>query len=157
MLTLLMMMVASTIPTIDDLVFIQAQEESVMGFLPRPRLFGDGLPAPVADLIHRMGDPCLRCRDRAMGAMRGISEDDIRWVFWGMRATDPEIASRCRSILRDLPPRCETCGGIGRCPGVVVEGQRWCKVCLIGRPQHGMHQWFCVTCFGDGVSWSDGK
>jgi hypothetical protein len=98
----------------NDLLFARAVEESVMAAAPTARP-----PAPYRVLMRMMGDPSWRTREYATAFIEETVRANrdrtgaVRWLFWGRRSEDAEIASRCNAILRRLHP-CLTCKGSGR-------------------------------------------
>jgi hypothetical protein len=93
-------------PTLDDLEFTMAVEESVMA---EP---GTAPPELYKGLIERLGDPCYHCREIATRKFQTASRFDQRWLFWGRKHPDPEVRMRSNSILRRINP-CSSCGGTG--------------------------------------------
>ena len=93
-------------PTLADLEFTMAVEESVMA---EP---GTALPEPFKGLIERLGDPCYHCREIASQKFQAASRFDQRWLFWGRKHRDPEVRLRSNSILRRINP-CSSCEGSG--------------------------------------------
>lgn len=93
-------------PTLADLEFTMAVEESVMA---EP---GTAPPEPYAGLIGKLGSDCCHCREAASRQLGGVSCLDRRWLSWGRRSRDPEIRLRSNTIMRRLNP-CLSCGGSG--------------------------------------------
>ena len=93
-------------PTIEDLDFTRAVEESVMAATD------ESPPDPFRMLIRTLGSEDYRCREAASRLLEAASKDDQRWLFWGRKYRDPEIRLRCNSIIRRLNP-CPSCNGTG--------------------------------------------
>jgi hypothetical protein len=93
-------------PTLADLEFVMAVEESVMA---EP---GTTAPEPYKGLIERQGSDCYRCREIASRKLKTASWFNQQWLFWGRKHRDPEVRLRSNSILRRMNP-CPSCGGSG--------------------------------------------
>jgi len=125
MLPLILAAAVCQAPTAEDLVFIRAIEESVMRMVP------DARPSdPFRGLIRSAGDDDWRKRESASIALELIAEP--RWLFWGRKSKDPEIAVRCNQVLRRLN-RCPACKGSG-------SSSSW-------------SEWACTECAGSGTVW----
>jgi len=95
-----------------DLIFARAQEESIA------REPGTKAPEPYRRLFAMMGAASWRGREDATARLESAVRHDpaaIRWVFWGRRHHDPEIAARCNGVIRRAVP-CPSCRGSGRSP-----------------------------------------
>lgn len=93
-----------------DLEFACAVEETVRGFLPHSKA-----PDPWPDIFRRMGSPSYRERqDASQDAMVQITGEpaDARWLWWGRRDRDIEVAVRCNALVRRINP-CRECKGMG--------------------------------------------
>ena len=131
-------------------------------------------PEPFASLIDQLGWDCYTARqigyERLIGAIRRNLRD-ARWLFWGMRHSDPEVRLWCNRGLTELSG-CWSCDGSGLChhkrtaprcdiwmqPG---DGQ-WeeCLDCFDSRRLDDMVRWNwefgCKVCGGAGRFWNRG-
>lgn len=97
---------AQAAPTLADLEFMMAVEESVMA---EP---GTSAPEPYRGLIERLGSDHYRCREIASRGLEAASRFNPQWLFWGRRHRDLEVRLRANTILRRLSP-CGSCSGTG--------------------------------------------
>lgn len=89
----------------NDFFFMEAMEESVISMVP------DAVPPePYNSLIIQLGNDDWRKREKAFRALFTL---DPRWLFWGRRSKDFEIATRCNLIIKKLLC-CSICQGSGR-------------------------------------------
>jgi hypothetical protein len=94
-----------------EVAFVGAVEDFVRIACPTARP-----PELIRSYFARMGSPEWRERDRATReaeAYFAANPGEARWLFWGRRSRDPEVATRCNAALRRLSP-CLTCGGSGQ-------------------------------------------
>src|SRR5579885_1700414 len=93
-----------------DLIFARAVEESVM-------TFPGATPDPAyAGLLGLLGAESYLGRVDATTRLESAMRRDpgaMRWLWWGRKHEDPEIASRCNGLIRRLAV-CPTCRGTGR-------------------------------------------
>jgi hypothetical protein len=100
--------------TVNDCSFVRAVEEFVIDTVPAPKRMAAVVPETIRAQILLMGDPCYRCRDRAKDELRKMGPDITPYLFWGMHSRDPEIALRCRNLVREFGD-CKRCDGTGIC------------------------------------------
>lgn len=115
---------------LSELSFVEAVEDFVRLSRPAARP-----PEPSRGHMARMASPAWRERDRATReaeAYVAANPDSLRWLFWGRRSRDQEVAVRCNGAIRRLHP-CPACGGVGT-------STNW-------------PEWACSDCAGSGTLW----
>ena len=95
----------------NDLCFSQAVEDFSRS-LDRTKC----VPGPAGVLVDYLGVTDWRLREKWTNVLEDYCRKNpgsIRWLFWGRRNRDPEIAFRCNRILRRLF-LCTVCNGSGK-------------------------------------------
>jgi len=103
-----------------DLCFALAVEESIA------RESATEIPEPYRSMIGLLGVPAWKERENSSSKLLAAFMADplaARWLFWGRKSPDPEIASRCNGVLRRLY-RCGSCHGTGN-SGATSNYQCW--------------------------------
>ena len=120
-----------------DWAFMQAQEESLMGFLPPGnRAFLAAMPPEVATHLLRMDSQYSKVRLKHRDALRAMGPDAARWLFRGRHMSN-EVRDACEFMLTDFAA-CKFCHGVGRIANTSAPEAWW---------------YDCVYCWRMGTFW----
>lgn len=138
-----------------DLAFRYAVEEFVMLANPSHQI-----PQPYRGMIEGLTADHYKARNEAHARLQIAIGADDRWLMWGRKYRDAEIAYRCNKILQRIHP-CWACRGRGACD--VFVGARgnednqygeFCRRCHRSQWQHSPEQLSaCEACGGNGTDW----